>query len=170
MAKEIERKFLVKDNSYTKTAIESYRIRQTYLSDNPDATVRIRVIENDGDDTSGRAWLTVKGRNKGAVRDEWEFEIPVAEAVEMAERLAGSWSIDKTRYIVNYGGRRWEVDEFHGLHAGLVIAEVELPDSSAIVAIPPFVGLEVTGDPRYYNSVLASGGAIPGSDVRKGGR
>lgn len=148
MAKEIERKFLVKDNSFAKMATESCDIRQTYLSDRPEATVRLRVR---GD----RAYMTVKGKNSGAVRDEWEFEIPVADAEEMASRLAGGWSIDKTRHIVPYGGHLWEVDVFHGRHEGLILAEVELDDADAGIELPPFTGREVTGDAAYYNSVLA---------------
>lgn len=110
MAKEIERKFLVADISAVKTAAESSsRIRQTYVSDNPDSTVRIRIRDE-------HAFLTLKGRNQGAVRDEWEFEIPVEDAEEMADRLCGGFSIDKTRYIVDYEGWKWEVDEFHGRH------------------------------------------------------
>lgn len=149
MAKEIERKFLVKDKSYVQMASRRVEMRQTYLSDRAEATVRVRV----GGD---RAWLTVKGRNTGAVRDEWEFEIPVEDAVEMAGRLTGGWAIDKTRYVVPFGGYTWEVDEFHGRHEGLTLAEVELPRAEAEVELPPFVGEEVTGDPQYYNSVLAS--------------
>lgn len=148
MAKEIERKFLVKDNSFAKMATETVDIRQTYLSDLPEATVRLRVIGE-------HARLTVKGKNSGAVRDEWEYEIPVTDACEMAASLAGGWSIDKTRYIVPFGGRVWEVDVFHGRHEGLILAEVELDDAGASVEIPPFAGQEVTGDPAYYNSVLA---------------
>lgn len=148
MAKEIERKFIVSDTSFRAMASASYDIRQCYLSDNPDATVRLRV-------RGRQAFITVKGRNKGAVRDEWEYEIPLSDALEMAERLCGGWAIEKTRHIVEYGGHRWEVDEFRGRHEGLVLAEVELPAADTPVEIPPFVAEEVTSDPRYYNSMLA---------------
>lgn len=148
MAKEIERKFLVKDNSFIEMTVASCDIRQTYLSDRPEATVRLRVR---GD----RAYITVKGKNSGAVRDEWEYEIPVVDAEDMALRLAGGWSIDKTRHIVSFGGRVWEVDLFHGRHEGLTLAEVELDNAADEVELPPFVGLEVTGDAVYYNSNLA---------------
>lgn len=148
MAKEIERKFLVRDNSFDKVTICRHDIRQAYISDNPDATVRVRVLDD-------RAYLTVKGRNSGAVRDEWEYPIPVEDAEDMAARLAGGWNIDKVRHIVMYAGRRWEVDVFHGRHEGLTLAEVELEDAEADVVLPPFVGEEVTGDAAYYNSVLA---------------
>ena len=149
MGKEIERKFLVTDTSYRQMACRSISIRQAYISVNPDATVRVRV----GGD---RAWLTVKGCNHGAERDEWEWPIAVEEACEMAERLAGGWSIDKTRYLVDWQGRTWEVDEFHGRHAGLTLAEVELPAADAEVEPPPFAGAEVTGNPAYYNSTLST--------------
>lgn len=149
MALEIERKFLVKDKSYIKMAVSSSCIRQTYISDRADGTVRLRVC---GD----RAFLTLKGRNSGAVRHEWEYPVPVAEAEEMASLLAGGWAIDKTRYMVDYCGLTWEIDEFHGRHEGLVLAEVELPAADTEIVIPPFAGEEVTGDVRYYNSVLAS--------------
>lgn len=129
-------------------AVREYEIRQCYLSDKPEATVRLRVK---GD----RAFITVKGLTSGAVRDEWEYPIPVADACDMAGRLAGGWSIDKTRFIVEYEGRVWEVDEFHGRHEGLVVAEIELPTSDTPFCKPPFIGPEVTGDPRYYNSVLS---------------
>lgn len=148
MALEIERKFLVKDRSYVEMAISHAEIRQAYISDNVNGTVRVRV-------RADRAWLTVKGANDGAVRHEWEYEIPVADAEEMARMLAGGWSIEKVRYIVKYGALTWEVDEFHGRHEGLVVAEVELESADAGIDIPGFAGEEVTGDPRYYNSVLA---------------
>lgn len=99
MGKEIERKFLVKDNSFIQMTTELLHICQTYISDKPEATVRIRVCDD-------HAWITVKGKNDGAVRDEWEYAIPVNDAMEMAERLAGGWNIDKTRYVVIYEGAR----------------------------------------------------------------
>lgn len=148
MAKEIERKFLVKDNSFDQMTIGRRHICQAYLCDRPEATVRLRVSDD-------RAFITVKGKNSGAVRDEWEYDIPVADAVEMAGRLAGGWSIDKVRHIVPFGGHTWEVDVFHGRHEGLVLAEVELDSDEAEVELPPFVGEEVTGVTDYYNSVLA---------------
>lgn len=151
MAKEIERKFLVKDDCFDQMTVCRYCIRQAYISDRPEATVRVRVLDD-------KAFLTLKGRNEGAVRDEWEFEIPVEDAEDMAVRLAGGWSIDKVRHIVMYGGRRWEVDVFKGRHEGLVLAEVELEDAGAEVELPPFIGEEVTGNPAYYNSVLARKG------------
>ncbi len=148
MAKEIERKFLVADRSYVSMAESHSRLRQSYLSDRPEATVRVRTAGT-------RAWLTVKGLNHGAVRDEWEWPIPLEDAEEMAARLSGGWAIDKTRYLVPFGGLVWEVDEFHSRLEGLVVAEVELPSADTEIELPPFVGREVTGDPAYYNSTLS---------------
>lgn len=148
MAKEIERKFLVTDRTFVNMATSSSRIRQCYLSDATDATVRLRLKDNE-------AYLTIKGRNHGCVRDEWEYQIPTDEAIEMAERLTEGFAIDKTRYKVPYKGFLWEVDEFHGRHEGLIVAEVEMPSADCVPELPPFVGKEVTGDVKYYNSVLA---------------
>lgn len=150
MAKEIERKFLVISRDYRAMATESIAMRQTYLSVVPNPTVRIRV-------GGPKAWLTVKGLNHGVERDEWEFEIPVEDADQMAERLVGGWGIDKTRYIVPYEGWRWEVDEFHGHLEGLTVAEIEMPSADCNPPLPPFIGEEVTGDVRYYNSNLSKG-------------
>lgn len=149
MAKEIERKFLVRDDSYKAMATGSKRISQCYLSEYPHPTVRVRRI---GD----KAFITIKGKNIGMLRDEWEYPIPERDAMEMADSLCGAWSIDKTRYIVPFAGHDWEVDEFHGAHEGLTLAEVELTSENEAVEIPPFAGEEVTGDPAYYNSTLAS--------------
>lgn len=148
MAKEIELKFLVTDRTFVNLSTSCSLIRQCYLSDSPDATVRIRILDD-------RAYLTVKGRNEGCVRDEWEFEIPVTDAEEMTEKLAHGFAIDKTRYRVPYKGFTWEVDEFHGRHEGLIVAEVEMKSADSHPELPPFIGKEVTSDPRYYNSVLA---------------
>lgn len=123
MAKEIERKFLVTDDSYRDMSARSVEVMQGYLSTRKEATVRVRIWGDCG-------YLTVKGANAGAVRDEWEYAVPVADAREMLERLASGTVIAKTRHIVEYGGRTWEVDEFHGSLSGLVVAEVELPSES----------------------------------------
>ena len=148
MAKEIERKFLVMDKSFTKMANSVSLIKQAYISTNPDSTVRVRIRGEQG-------FITVKGRNQGAVRNEWEYPIPAADAEEMAAALAGGWSIEKERHLVDFEGFTWEVDEFHGRHEGLIVAEVEMPSANCQPALPPFIGEEVTGDPRYYNSTLA---------------
>lgn len=149
MAKEIERKFLVTDESYKSMATEIRTMMQAYLSTRPEATVRVRIAD-------GCGFLTVKSKNRGAERDEWEYPVPAADAEAMA-RLAPSTVIEKRRHIVPYGGLTWEVDEFTGRHAGLTVAEVELPSADVVVELPPFVGREVTGDAAYYNSNLTGG-------------
>lgn len=156
MAKEIERKFLVASAAYREMASESREMRQAYLSAAPRPTVRVRVC-------GSRGWLTVKGMNHGLEREEWEYEIPASDADRMAASLAGGWAIEKTRWIVPYKGWTWEVDEFHGRLEGLVVAEVEMPSADCRPPLPPFVGREVTGDPRYYNSSLTGG--VPPTDI-----
>ena len=149
MGKEIERKFLVRDRQFETEATEKFEIRQAYLNDCPDATVRLRVIDT-------KAWLTVKSRNHGAERGEWEYEIPVSDAMEMIE-ATDTPCLFKTRYIIPAAdGLKWEVDEFHNPCAGLVVAEIELPSSDTAITHPAWIGREITGDPAYYNSVIAA--------------
>jgi adenylate cyclase len=149
MALEIERKFLVSSEAFRTAVSSSTEIAQGYLSSHPDATVRVRV-------RGSRGYLTVKSRNCGAVRSEWEYEVPVEEAREML-RLCGSTVLRKVRHLVEFGGHTWEVDEFIEPHAGLILAEVELQSADEAVELPEWIGREVTGDSRYYNSVLAGG-------------
>ncbi len=151
MAKEIERKFLVLDDSYKTAAIAKTHIRQGYLCTRPEGTVRVRLAGNE-------AFMTIKGINQGCTRDEWEYSIPEADAADILERCC-TGCIDKTRWIVPAGdGLNWEIDEFHGRHSSLVIAELELPHPDCTFELPGFVGKEVTGDPQYYNSVLSPQG------------
>ena len=145
MAKEIERKFLLSDKSILETSTDRHQIIQGYLSSNPDSTVRIRIIDR-------RAFLTVKSRNVGAMRNEWEYEIPVEDAESMIEACGIDGLISKTRHRIG----RWEIDEFHGRLEGLVVVEIELESEMEVVDIPPFIGREVTDDKRYYNSALAT--------------
>ncbi len=150
MAKEIERKFLVKDDSFISMARESHKIVQAYLSRSKESTVRVRVKDS-------AAFLTVKGVTSGMSRDEWEYPIPVVDAEEMIERLTDGKAIYKTRYNVDYGNLLWEVDVFHGQLEGLCVAEVEIPSPETPVSFPPFIGKEVTGVADYYNSNLING-------------
>ena len=149
MAREIERKFLVTGDGWRPGA-RGVPYRQGYLGAGADArcTVRARVAGE-------RAFLTVKGRAAGGARDEYEYPIPVADAEEMLERLCVGGRIEKFRYRVPFAGRVWEVDEFTGVNAPLVVAEVELDRIDAEVALPSWVGLEVTDYPRYTNAALA---------------
>ena len=149
MAREIERKFLVTGNGW-RAGARGVPYRQGYLSAGADAgcTVRTRVAGE-------HAWLTVKGPAAEGARDEYEYPIPVADAEEMLERLCAGGRIEKIRHRVAHAGHTWEVDEFTGENAPLVVAEVELDRIDAEVSLPPWVGLEVTYDPRYTNAALA---------------
>lgn len=144
---ETERKFLVKDASYKDEAVKSYRIKQGYIAHDGGNTVRVRVRDNEG-------FLTIKGPSaNGMSRAEWEIGISLADADALL-RLCHGGFIDKTRHIVPCGGLFFEVDEFHGDNEGLVMAEIELPSEDAPFAKPSWLGAEVTGDKRYYNSYL----------------
>lgn len=149
MSKEIERKFKIINDSYIAMARKCHNIRQAYLNRDPRSTVRVRIKDD-------HAFLTIKGLTCGCERDEWEYAIPMVDANEMINKCAGGIVIDKQRFIVEYDGFTWEIDVFHGCHEGLAIAEIELPSPETELKLPPFVGEEVTGDPRYYNSSLAS--------------
>lgn len=149
MAQEIERKYLV-CGDFKVEAYQSEHIIQGYLSSQPERIVRVRVKGNKG-------YITIKGQTNatGVSRFEWEKEIPVDEALALLE-LAEPGSIDKTRYLIkNSDGKHiWEVDEFHGDNEGLVMAEIELSAEDEPFDKPDWLGKEVTGDPRYYNSML----------------
>lgn len=149
MAKEIERKFLVTDDSYKLMAASSHHISQGYISRKKDGTVRVRIRDNE-------AFLTIKSENHGISRNEWEYTIPVSDAQDMLEEVCGHIILDKTRWIVEYRGLIWEIDEFHGALAPLVVAEVELSAPDISVELPPFIGREVSDDPEYFNSNLIS--------------
>lgn len=147
MGVEIEHKYLVKDGSYRLMAASKSEIKQGFLSRNPERVVRIRLRDDKG-------YITIKGAGKGASHPEYEYEIPHDDALEMLSTLCEPPVIEKTRYIVPHEGNNWEVDEFHGAHQGLVIAELEIPAPDYRYPLPPFIGKEVTGDSRYYNSQL----------------
>ena len=144
MGVEIEHKYLVINDSYRQLATGKIEIKQGYLSRNPDRIVRIRTMGDKG-------FLTVKGRNKGDFRLEFEYEIPEADAKDIIS-LAEPGIVEKTRYIIPYDELIWEVDEFHGSLTGVIVAEVELPEQGLTYVKPPFIGKEITGDPNYYNS------------------
>lgn len=145
---ETERKFLVLDDGYKAQAVESHRIRQGYIAHDMGRSVRVRILDDKG-------ILTVKGPFIGlGSRPEWEKEISLQEAEELF-RLCKPGSIDKTRWIVPAGERKFEVDEFHGENEGLVMAEIELKSQDEAFGRPSWLGDEVTGDPRFYNGYLA---------------
>ncbi|MDD2298877.1 MAG: CYTH domain-containing protein [Fermentimonas sp.] len=148
MGYEIERKFLV-NGEYKSKAYKSFRIKQGYLSLSGVSVIRVRV-------KGEKAYITVKsalveGKLK---RHEWEYEIPVPDAEEMLE-LCEEGVLDKTRYLIKAGDHTFEVDEFYGENEGLLIAEVELEDEDEVFEKPEWLGVEVTGNVRYYNSFLS---------------
>jgi CYTH domain-containing protein len=153
---EIERKFLVSNlEECLQHHTKSITIVQGYLSYDPARTVRIRK-------TDTKAFLTIKGKSNetGDTRFEWEKEIKENEAIQLFDLCLGQ-TIRKTRYVVPYQSHIFEIDVFSGNHQGLVIAEIELSSSSEKVDLPKWIGQEVTGDNRYYNSVLAKEGLKP---------
>ena len=147
MAQEIEKKFLVA-GEFKESAKKATRITQGYLSSGPERTVRVRVKGEKG-------YITVKGigNDSGASRFEWEKEIPVEDVRDLL-KICEPGVIDKTRYLVDCDGHTFEVDEFYGDNEGLVVAEVELGDENEAFTRPSWLGEEVTGDKKYYNSML----------------
>ncbi|HZW20462.1 CYTH domain-containing protein [Noviherbaspirillum sp.] len=146
MGVEIERKFLVRGDGWRALG-EGVLLRQGYLSSAPERTVRVRV-------EGGAAMLTIKGRSTGATRSEWEYPIPIPDAQALLDALCERPLIEKKRYRIPFDGMVWEVDEFLGENAGLVVAEIELSAEDQAFSKPDWVGEEVTHDPRYFNSSL----------------
>lgn len=146
MGIEIERKFLVKDESWKSNVGEGLVCRQGYLLSGEGTTVRVRVLGNQG-------FLTIKGGTTNITRTEFEYEIPVADAESMLA-MCGNL-VEKTRYFIMHAGWQWELDVFVGENAGLVLAEIELESESQTIEIPEWAGQEVSGDVRYYNAYLA---------------
>ena len=147
MAIEIERKFLVKNDSW-KEGVEGKVYRQGYLSREKGRIVRVRTVEE-------RAFLTIKGAGDGVSRPEYEYEIPVGDGQELLDTLCEHPLIVKNRYQIPFGGMVWEVDEFLEENSGLIVAEIELSSPDQPFDKPPWLGIEVTGDSRYYNSSLS---------------
>ncbi|MFO7535403.1 MAG: CYTH domain-containing protein [Kiritimatiellia bacterium] len=146
MGTEIERKFLVRGDEWMTGP--GVRFIQGYLNRDKQRTVRIRIA-------GIKAFLTIKGISKGATRAEFEYEIPLSDAEPMVKLCDGPL-IEKTRYTVAHAGMTWEIDEFHGANAGLVVAEIELQSEDQAFEKPPWLGREVTEDIRYFNSSLAT--------------
>ncbi len=147
MGIEIERKFLVTGNEWREGA-QSLACRQGYLAVGPPASVRVRVM---GD----RAMLNIKEATLEIARAEFEYEIPLEDAHEMLNHHCAGRVVDKTRHLVDFAGHRWEIDEFSGANQGLIVAEIELDSVGEAFQRPPWLGAEVSGDPRYLNSNLA---------------
>ena len=148
MAKEIERKFLVVGDAWRELA-KGTHYRQGYLNSIKERTVRIRTIDD-------KAFMTIKGPTVGVTRMEFEYEIPYTDCVEMLNNLAEQPIIEKARYKIAHNGLVWEVDEFFGVNEGLIVAEVELESEDQEFIKPEWVGEEVSGDPRYFNSNLVN--------------
>ena len=148
MAIEIERKFKLRNDIWRDQIRSSSWLRQGYLANTSRASVRVRLADQQG-------WLSVKAMTPGRARAEYEAPIPKAEANEMLERLCEGALIEKWRHTVVHDGNEWEIDEFLGDNAGLVVAELELDTEDEEFASPPWLGEEVTHDERYYNFKLS---------------
>ncbi|MFT3905731.1 MAG: CYTH domain-containing protein [Steroidobacteraceae bacterium] len=148
MALEIERKFLVASDAWRALVHERTLLRQGYLANTAQSSVRVRVAGEQG-------FLSVKAMTPGIARAEYEYEVPLAEAMSMLDTLCVGPRIEKWRHEVRYAGRDWEIDEFLGDNAGLVVAELELEREDAVFERPDWLGSEVTHDLRYYNFRLA---------------
>jgi len=146
MAKEIERKFLVKNDLF-KLNVQGKFYSQAYLNSNENRTVRIRIVED-------KAYLTIKGIANSFSRDEFEYAIPLEDAQEMMRNICEKPIIEKIRYRVTYANKLWEIDEFFGENKGLTVAEIELKSESESFEEPEWLGIEVTGKKEYYNSSL----------------
>lgn len=149
MGREIERKYLVRNRDFIAEATRSIKIEQGYLGHLP-VTVRVRTY---GDE----AFITIKSKSQdgGLSRQEYEYPIPYAEALELLE-LCGEERLTKERFLVPYEGKTWEVDVFSGAYEGLIVAEVELSSTEETCPLPPWIGEEVTGQRRFYNGALAA--------------
>nr|WP_297307674.1 CYTH domain-containing protein [uncultured Flavobacterium sp.] len=147
---EIERKYKAKNSTFLDDSKVSYKIKQGYLNSSPERTVRIRTKNDKG-------FITIKGKSdqSGTTRFEWEKEIPYEEALTLLN-LCEDFIIEKTRYVINYQEYVFEVDVFEGKNSGLIIVEVELNNENDKVVLPDWVGEEITGDERYYNSYISN--------------
>jgi len=148
MPVEIERKFLVDADKWRQfVKPEPMHIKQGYLYSDVDKTIRVRVVGE-------KAYLTIKGATTGISRSEYEYPIPVKDAIDLLDTLAVSFT-EKNRYNINFAGHLWEVDVFFGDNAGLIVAEIELENEATEFELPGWVTVEVSADVRYYNSNLS---------------
>jgi CYTH domain-containing protein len=147
MPLEIERKFLINKAIWEKLEKpQGYFMRQGYISTDPSKTIRVRL-------TDEKAFLTIKGQSVGAVRAEFEYEIPQSDAKQLLDNFAES-ELSKTRYKINFDAKTWEVDEFYGDNEGLIVAEIELDSEDESFEKPIWITDDVTDDKRYFNSNL----------------
>ena len=149
MAKEIERKFLVTGDRWRELVIESARQIQGYFTTNAACSIRVRV-------SGEEANLNIKSATLGITRTEYDYPLPLNDALDMLEHLCNKPLIEKTRYYVQHENHLWEIDVFEGDNAGLVVAEVELKSADEKVALPDWAGDDVSDDPRYYNVCLVT--------------
>lgn len=147
MTIEIERRFLLKNDSWREQASAPKMLRQGYLSVDKECTIRVRIV---GD----KAWLTLKGYISDAVRSEFEYEIPLAHAEQMMQTMC-PFKLEKYRYEIEYDGFVFEIDEYFGDNAPLVVAEIELPDEHTAFAKPDWLGKEITSDGKFTNAYLS---------------
>lgn len=147
MALEVEHKFLLASDAWRQQVEGSVFYRQGYLSGSPLSSVRVRVSDQ-------HAWLNIKSATIGSHRQEYEYEIPLSDANAILDDLCHKPLIEKIRHFVSYGQHVWEIDEFMGDNAGLIVAEVELSQIGESFEIPAWIGAEVTSDLRYYNNNL----------------
>ncbi len=144
---EIERKYFLKNDEWRKYVTNRIHIKQGYICSDPDRVVRIRI-------TDSKAFITIKGMNTNISRPEFEYEIPVKDAEEMYSIFCQKANLEKFRNIVMFKNHKWEIDEFAGRHQGLIFAEVELQSEDEKIEFPDWIGQEITGIPKYYNSNL----------------
>lgn len=147
MAKEIERKYIVNKNKWPKTG-KQVKIKQAYLLTAPNIVVRVRINDNS-------AFLTIKGKPQGISRDEFEYEIPINDAIQLMEMRTGA-IVSKTRYIEYIDNKKWEIDVFDDENQGLIIAEIELENENETFKLPPWITHEVSTDKRYFNFNLST--------------
>lgn len=149
MGTEIERKFLVQPDGAWKQAERQLHCHQGYISTTAPCSMRVRLLGE-------RGYITMKSKREGIQRDEFEYEIPMADATHMLDHYCDAGLIEKTRYYTHHAGMLWEVDVFEGENKGLFLAEVELESPDQSVVLPDWVLEEVSGDPRYFNAMLAN--------------
>ncbi|WP_321528209.1 CYTH domain-containing protein [Sedimenticola selenatireducens] len=147
MALEIERKYLVINDKWKENILSKSVLKQGYIANQPNATVRVRIAGE-------VAYLNIKSATTGITRAEFEYQIPLSDAEQILEQVAEHPFIDKTRYKVQWGSHVWDLDLFAGENQGLIMAEVELNSEDESFELPPWAGKEVSGDPRYYNASL----------------
>ena len=147
MAQEIERKFLINSDAWRADVSRTEKYRQGYLSDSPECSIRVRISDD-------HAYLNIKSATLGVQRTEYEYQVPLQDGEEMLASFCRKPVIVKTRYFVEYEDHVWEVNVFEGDNEGLIVAEIELDDEHEQFARPPWLGKEVSDDPRYYNVCL----------------